>query len=65
MNQLPVSDAERDVFAAALWTRHGARLPGYVAAKIGVFAVAGDADGVQFWQDIAARADALMGSPRQ
>jgi hypothetical protein len=60
-----ITDAERDTFAAALWAKHGDDLPRYVAIRLGEQVMADDAGGVAFWQDIAARADALMRVPRQ
>lgn len=60
-----VTEEERETFTAALWAKHGDALPVYVATRIGEFAAAGDQGGVAFWQDIAARADAMMRTPRQ
>lgn len=40
--------------------QHGAKAPLHAASRIGDLATAGDADGVQAWQDIAARIDQLM-----
>jgi len=60
-----VTDEERETFTAALWAKHGTALPVYVAARLGQQVAAGDAGGIAFWQDIAARADAMMRAPRQ
>ena len=40
--------------------QHGAKAPVQVAAMIGEMAAAGDFDGVQTWQAIAAKVDQLM-----
>jgi hypothetical protein len=43
--------------------QHGAEAPLFVAERIGVLALAGDADGVASWQAIAAHIDALARAP--
>lgn len=60
-----ITDEERETFTAALWAKHGADLPRYIAERIGEQAVAQDAGGVAFWRDIAARANAMMSAARQ
>lgn len=60
-----ITDAERETFTAALWAKHSNDLPRYVAARVGKQVMAGNTCGVEFWKDIAARADAMMRSVRQ
>ena len=60
-----ISEAERTTFTAALWAKHGEDLPIYIAARLGEQVAAQDAGGIEFWRDIAARADAMVRSPRQ
>lgn len=59
------TDEERETFTAALWTKHGDDLARYVAARLGEQISAGDVGGMDFWKDIAERADAMMRAPRQ
>lgn len=59
------TDEERETFTAALWAKHGTALPVYVATRLGEQVAGNDPGGIAFWQDIAARADAMMQTPRQ
>lgn len=60
-----ITEQERETFTAALWSKHGADLPRYIAERIGELAVAQDAGGVAFWRDIATRANVMMSGTRQ
>lgn len=50
--------------AFALLKRHGNDAPVVVATRIGELASAGDMEGVEVWQSIAACMDQLMRAPR-
>lgn len=45
--------------------QHGDQAPAFVAERIGELALAGDANGIHVWKQIAARLDNLArGTPR-
>lgn len=56
---------EQHIWACALAVEreHGTHAPLFVAERIGALALAGDAAGVQMWQAIAARLDAVRAPP--
>jgi hypothetical protein len=58
-------EAERWAEALAVERQHGAQAPAFIAERIGALALAGDAEGVARWRDIAARLDQLERGPRQ
>ena len=53
------AETERWAEAIAVETRHGARAPEFIAARIGALAATGDMAGVERWKQIAFRLDAL------
>lgn len=59
-----VTDEEREAFTAALWKQHGDKLPDHIARQMGDMAAAKDWGGLEFWQDIYARADVMMWEAR-
>ncbi|WP_411974046.1 DUF6961 family protein [Sphingobium sp. 3R8] len=55
-----MSDWEIWAYAQKTIEQHGAKAPRHVASRLGELAAAGDMDGVQAWQQIAAKVDQLM-----
>lgn len=47
---LPTRDQELWALALSIERRHGANGPRVIAEKIGAFALAGEASGVELWQ---------------
>lgn len=52
-------EQERWAEALAVQRQHGERAGPFIAERIGALALAGDADGVARWREIAARLDQL------
>lgn len=57
-------DEERWAEALAVQLEYGDQAPVFVAERIGVLALQGDAAGIARWKDIATRLDALSRSAR-
>ncbi|TPG21778.1 hypothetical protein EAH87_04890 [Sphingomonas koreensis] len=53
------ADEERWAEALAVQRAHGERALAFIAERVGALALAGDADGVARWREIAARLDQL------
>ncbi|TPG43638.1 hypothetical protein EAH79_02395 [Sphingomonas koreensis] len=51
------ADEERWAEALAVQRAHGERAFAFIAERVGALALAGDADGVARWREIAARLD--------
>ncbi len=54
------AEQERWAEALAVDRLHGGGAPRYIAERIGALALAGDADGLTRWREIAARLDKLI-----
>lgn len=59
---MPLSDWELWACANQVMTAHGTDAPLHVAEQLGALALAGDAEGIAAWQEIARRIVPLTGT---